>query len=117
MITMLLGTSAVSAAALMLPHDHYGNEDGCAYLASGTVEDDGLQYLTRRDLATFGSGCSFTNVAADASGNQRAEGICSHEGESYLTAEDHIISRPDDSGRISIYTATGEIWGELEPCL
>lgn len=114
---LLAGASAASAASLVLPHERYGNAEGCAYLATGNVDSDGMQYLTRDELSTYGSGCTFVSAAADTRGNQRAAGICFHEGEEMLTAEDFIVAAPLSSGSLKIYTASGETWGELEPCL
>jgi hypothetical protein len=116
LIAVTFATSA-SAASLELPHERYGNSEGCAYLATGNVDSDALQHLTRDYLATYGMGCAIVDVHADAAGNQRVAGICGYEGEEMLGAEDFIVAAPLSSGKLKIYTASGETWGELEPCL
>lgn len=116
-IVLVAGASAASAASLVLPHDRYGNKEGCEYLATGNVDSDGLQHLTKDYLATYATGCVIVDVHADPAGNQRAAGICGYEGEEMLGAEDFIVAAPLSSGTLKIYTATGETWGELEPCL
>ena len=116
-LTAISFATPVSAANLVLPHDRYGNKEGCDYLATGNVDSDALQHLTKDYLATYGMGCMIVSVHADPAGNQRAEGICSHEGEDMLGAEDFIVAAPLSSGHLKIYTASGETWGELEPCL
>jgi hypothetical protein len=114
---LLLSAGAASAASLVLPHDGYGNKEGCAFLATGSIDSDALQYLTSDALSTYGSGCHIVDVHADAAGNQRAEGICGYEGEEALGAEDFIVAAPLSTGTIRIFTAAGDVWGELEPCL
>lgn len=116
MSLMLTWAGTASAASLVLPHERYGNAEGCDFLATGNLDNDALQYLTRDELSTYGSGCSFVAVFADKAGNQRVAGICGYEGEEILGAEDFVIAAPASSGSIKIYTASGETWGELEPC-
>ena len=115
MIAMLLGATAVQATELALP-GNYGNEQGCAYLASGNLDGDELRYLTPQGLSSYGSGCDFVAVHADQYGNQLAQGICHYEGEDVLGAAAHVIAPPNDRGIVRIFTADGEIWAELEPC-
>jgi len=116
-IMLIAGASAASAANLVLPHDRYGNKEGCEYLATGNVDSDALQHLTKDYLATYAMGCMIVDVHADPAGNQRAEGICGYEGEEMMGAEDFIVAAPLSTGTLKIYTAAGETWGELEPCL
>lgn len=94
----------------------YGNADGCTYLATGHLDGDALRYLTSEEVVSYGSGCRFVAVHADGVGNQLAQGICSYEGEEFLGAQDYIITPPGSDGRVRVYTATGELWDELEPC-
>ncbi len=112
---LMLSATAGSAAELSLA-TAYGNQQGCAYLQSGVLDGDDLAYLTRRELGKYASGCEFVAVHADSHGNQLAQGICHFEGEDVLGAESHIIAPPDAAGAVRIFTATGEIWAELEPC-
>ncbi|PXA90385.1 hypothetical protein DMC47_27580 [Nostoc sp. 3335mG] len=114
-MTLIL-TATASAASLVLPNERYGNAEGCAFLETGALDGDTLRYLKRDELSSYGSGCSIVEVHADAAGNQRAEGICHYEGEDMLGAEDFVVAAPRPDGAIRIYTAAGEIWGELEPC-
>ena len=112
---MLLATASAAAAQLSLS-GNYGNPSGCAYLKTGDLDGDDLRYLTSESLSTYASGCDFVLVHADRSGNQLTQGICHHEGDELLTAETHIITPPDPSGGVRIYTGAGELWAELEPC-
>jgi hypothetical protein len=115
MIMMLLGAASVAGAELALP-GNYGNAEGCAYLKTNNLANDALLYLTPQGLSAYASGCDFVAVNADAYGNQLTQGICHHEGEEMLSAENHIITLPDAAGAIRVYTANGDIWAELEPC-
>jgi len=113
---LLAGAGSAFAASLVLPQDRYGNEEGCAFLASGDLDSDTLRYLTRDELSSYGTSCSVVWVAADKAGNQRAAAICSYEGKDMLGAEDFVVAAPLPPGSIKIFTAAGETWGELEPC-
>ena len=116
LLISLAGCTAALAQLITLPSD-YGNAAGCAYLATGNVDDDSLQFLTERELGGYGGGCSFAMAGADIGDTMLVHGICSHEGEETLTAESFIISPPYADGHIEILRANGELWGELEPCL
>ena len=115
MVLMLLASAGVAGAELALA-GNYGNAEGCDYLRTNNLTNDALLYLTPQRLSSYGSGCDFVAVAADAHGNQLAQGICHHEGEEILSAENHIITPPNAAGAVRIFTASGDIWAELEPC-
>ncbi len=111
----LAGSAPATAQLITLPSD-YGNAAGCEYLATGNVADDTLQFLTERELGAYGGGCSFAMAGADIGDTMLIHGICTHEGETTLTAESFIIQPPYEDGHIEILRANGELWGELEPC-
>lgn len=113
--SLLLCVAAI-AAELELPQAHYGNLGGCEYLATGNIDTDEMRYASRSELGAYASSCRFVHVTADTHGNQRAAGICSYEGEDFLTAEDFIIAPPLASGALAIYASDGERWAELSPC-
>jgi hypothetical protein len=113
-VTMLLTAGAAGAELALL--GNYGNAEGCAYLKTNNIDSDELLYLTPKGLSSYGSGCDFVAVHADGYGNQLTQGICHSEGEEMLNAQSHVITLPNEAGAVRIYTATGDIWAELEPC-
>ena len=110
---LLAGMVAASATSLVLP-GYFGNKEGCALLSTGELQDDMHQVLTREYLGSYGMSCTFVDVNADENGIQRADAICSHEGEEMMSAEDFIIA-PSEMG-MSVFTRDGELWGELRAC-
>ncbi len=110
---LLAGMVAASAANLVLP-GYFGNTEGCDFLRTGAFNDDMHQVLTRGHLGSYGMSCTFVDVNADDNGVQRADAICSHEGEEMMSAEDFIIA-PSMVG-MSVFTRDGELWGDLEAC-
>jgi hypothetical protein len=115
MIMLLLGAASVTGAELTLP-GNYGNAEGCTYLKTNDLLNDALLYLTPEGLSSYGSSCEFVAVYGDDEGNQLTEGICHYEGEDVLGVENHIITPPNAAGAVRIFTSSGELWAELEPC-
>lgn len=110
---LLAGMAAASAANLVLP-GYFGNKEGCEFLRTGEFQDDMHQVLTREYLGSYGMSCTFVDVNADDNGIQRADAICSHEGEETMSAEDFIIA-PNETG-MSVFTRNGDLWGALMAC-
>ena len=91
----------------------FGNKDGCAYAKSqeSTGSDD-FFLLTKDDVTTAASVCTFGKTIATSKGTITVAVTCEDEGD---TSQDVVDVVPVKSG-YSVVFKDGTKWGPLAPC-
>lgn len=113
----LLAGAALPAIAAELPIEgSWGNEAGCRILATGNYEGEDLVALTKTEVQTYVTNCSFVTVTPLENGTIVTTVICGHEGEAEQTLGLMRFSKSEDGKRWGVYAADGGSWGELDRC-
>lgn len=112
----LLVCSPGNAAELDIP-GNYGNEAGCRHAATGDFEGDDLLLLTRRDVSTYATLCSFVHLYPAEADSHVAVVTCGHEGEGYTTLGLMRVQKdPDGVDAYHIFDEDGATWGKAGRC-
>ena len=105
-----------TAAELDIPGP-YGNEKGCGYARTGDFVGDDLLLLTRKDVSTFVTSCSFVQIFPAEAESQVAIVTCGHEGEGETTLEMMRVQKSSDGvDAYRIFDQNGAMWGEVGRC-
>lgn len=105
------------AGQLNILHD-YGNAAGCRNLAAGDYGDDTMVYLTADGFSSYATGCEILEALRPRNDSYVVTAVCGHEGEEMMTVEMFRIQRPQDGAdAFEIFTAAGDLWARVEPCL
>lgn len=95
----------------------YGNEKGCAYAKTGDFVGDDLLLLTRKDVSTFVTSCSFVQIFPAEAESQVAIVTCGHEGEGETTVEMMRVQKsPDGVDAYLVFDQNGSMWGKAGRC-
>ncbi|WP_147448171.1 hypothetical protein [Mesorhizobium sp. YM1C-6-2] len=114
-LTVAVGVPAISAE-LDIP-GNYGNEAGCRHAATGDFEGDDLLLLTRRDVSTYATLCSFVHLYPAEADSHVAVVTCGHEGEGYTTLGLMRVQKdPDGVDAYHIFDEDGATWGKAGRC-
>ncbi len=114
-LTVAVGVPAISAE-LDIP-GNYGNEAGCRHAATGDFEGDDLLLLTRRDVSTYATLCSFAHLYPAEADSHVAVVTCGHEGEGYTTLGLMRVQKdPDGVDAYHIFDEDGATWGKAGRC-
>jgi hypothetical protein len=114
-LTVAVGVPAISAE-LDIP-GNYGNEAGCRHAATGDFEGDDLLLLTRRDVSTYATLCSFVHLYPAEADSHVAVVTCGHEGEGYTTLGLMRVQKdPDGVDAYHIFDEDGSTWGKAGRC-
>ena len=114
-LTVAVGVPAISAE-LDIP-GNYGNEAGCRHAATGDFEGDDLLLLTRRDVSTYATLCSFVHIYPAEADSHVAVVTCGHEGEGYTTLGLMRVQKdPDGVDAYHIFGEDGSTWGKAGRC-
>lgn len=119
LLAVLAGLQAVgpaAAAELDIP-GAYGNEAGCRYASTGNFEGDDLLLLTRREVSTFVTLCSFVQVLPAEADNHVITVMCGHEGEETTTLGMLRVQKSwDGVDAYLIFDDNGTMWGKVGRC-
>jgi len=115
-LAALIATSSVQAAELDIP-GAYGNEKGCAYARTGDFVGDDLLLLTRKEVMTFVTLCSFVQIFPAEADSQVAIVTCGHEGEGETTVEMMRVQKSQDGvDAYLVFDQNGTMWGKAGRC-
>ena len=104
------------AAELDIPGS-YGNEKGCAYAGRGDFVGDDLLLLTRNEVMTFVTSCSFVQIFPAEADSQVAIVTCGHEGEGETTLSMMRVQKSQDGVDAHlIFDQDGTMWGKAGRC-
>ena len=108
--------SQAFAAELDITGD-YGNAGGCHHARTGDIEGDDLLLLTRREVSTYATLCSFVQVFPAEAESHVMIVTCGHEGEDYTTLGMMRVQKSqDDVDAYLIFDETGTMWGKAGRC-
>src|SRR5690606_24770848 len=94
------------AAELDIPGD-YGNAGGCHHAKTGDIDGDDLLLLTRREVSTDATLCSFVQVFPAKADSHVIIVTCGHAGEDYTTLGMMRVQKsPDDVDAYLIFDET-----------
>jgi hypothetical protein len=115
-ILAALAVAQSHAAELDIPGD-YGNEAGCRHAKTGNYDEDDMVLLTRREVMTYATGCSFVQIYPAEADGQVAIVTCGHEGEDYTTLGLMRVQKaPDGVDAYLIFDEDGGMWGKVGRC-
>ena len=102
-LLVLSGAAPAGAGEALAAGAVYGNDPGCAMVASGGYgEDDSWVVVTRRYMRQHESACSFVQTLPDRYGPLFVSAICAGEGENWPATL--VVSAGEDGG-ISVSAA------------
>ncbi len=111
----LLALPALSAE-LDIPGD-YGNEAGCRHARTHDYSEEDMLLLTRRDVGTHVTSCSFVQVFPAEADNQVALVTCGHEGEAETTLGLLRVQKSQDGmDAYLVFDESGTMWGKAGRC-
>ena len=109
-------TFPATAAELDIP-GNYGNEAGCRHSATGNYDEDDMVLLTRREVMTYATGCSFVHLYPAEVDSHVAIVTYGHEGEQLITLGMMRVQKsPDGMDAYLIFDEDGGMWGKVERC-
>ena len=112
----VIAASPVAAAQIEID-GNYGNASGCAFAAGGNDFDDGMFYLTPREVSSYATGCSFLQALRTENGAFVVTVICSHEGEETQTLGLMRIQKAaDGSDAYEVFDDDGDLWKKVDRC-
>jgi hypothetical protein len=96
---------------------NYGNDAGCRHAATGNYDEDDMLLLTRRDVSTYATMCSFVQLYPAEANSQVAIVTCGHEGEDYTTLGLMRVQKSRDGvDAYLIFDQDGAMWGKVGRC-
>jgi len=113
-VALPLGIS--SAAELDIP-GNYGNEAGCRHAVTNDYSEEDMLLLTRRDVGTQVTLCSFVQIFPAETDSQVAIVTCGHEGEAETTLGMMRVQKsPDGMDAYLVFDEDGTMWGKAGRC-
>ena len=114
-LAVVVATTA-NAAELDIP-GNYGNEAGCRHARTNDYSEEDMLLLTRRDVGTYVTLCSFVQIFPAEADNQVAIVTCGHEGDEATTLGLMRVQKaPDGVDAYLIFDQDGTMWGKAGRC-
>jgi hypothetical protein len=108
--------TSATAAELDIP-GNYGNEAGCRHAKTNDYSEEDMLLLTRRDVGTHVTLCSFVQIFPAEADSQVAIVTCGHEGEAETTLGLMRVQKsPDGVDAYLIFDQDGTMWGKAGRC-
>jgi hypothetical protein len=118
--SVLFGAVLAGAPALSAELDipgNYGNEAGCRHAVTNDYSEEDMVLLTRRDVSTHVTLCSFVQIFPAEADSQVTIVTCGHEGEGETTLGMMRVQKsPDGMDAYLIFDETGTMWGKAGRC-
>lgn len=111
-----LGAIRASAAELDIP-GNYGDEAGCRHAKTNDYSEEDMLLLTRRDVSTHVTLCSFAQIFPAEGDGQVVIVTCGHEGDEAITLGLMRVQKaPDGVDAYRVFDQDGSMWGEVRRC-
>ncbi len=95
----------------------YGNEAGCRHARTNDYSEDDMVLLTRKNVSTYVTMCSFVQIFPAEADSQVMIVTCGHEGESYTTLGLMRVQKSqDDLDAYLVFDEAGTLWGKVGRC-
>jgi len=115
-VSIVVPPGISSAAELDIP-GNYGNEAGCRHAVTNDYSEEDMLLLTRRDVGTHVTLCSFVQIFPAEADSQVAIVTCGHEGEGETTLGMMRVQKsPDGMDAYVIFDQNGTEWGKVGRC-
>jgi hypothetical protein len=116
LVQLVLAATRVSAAELDIP-GNYGNEAGCRHARMNDYSEEDMLLLTRRDVGTHVTLCSFVQIFPAEADSHVAIVTCGHEGDEATTLGLMRVQKsPDGVDAYLIFDQDGTMWGKAGRC-
>ncbi|MBX3576769.1 MAG: hypothetical protein KF723_06140 [Rhizobiaceae bacterium] len=110
-----MAAGAAHAATLDLAGVN-GNAAGCAAEAGAYPHSEDKLILRADAVEGYESYCEFVQVLMSKAGAAVVTLLCGGEGETWIN---HIVvspADPEDHNKRQVFQASGDLWGEVQPC-
>lgn len=115
-LALFLMATPAFAAELDIPGD-YGNEAGCRHARTNDYSEDDMVLLTRKNVSTYVTMCSFVQIFPAEADSQVMVVTCGHEGEGETTLGLMRVQKSQDGmDAYLIFDETGTMWGKAGRC-
>jgi hypothetical protein len=114
---LLLLSFPAFAVELDIPGD-YGNEAGCRHAKTNDYSEDDMVLLTRQNVSTYVTMCSFVQIFPAEAESQVMIVTCGHEGEENTTLGLMRVQKSQDGmDAYLVFDEAGTMWGKVGRCL
>lgn len=104
------------AVELDIPGD-YGNEAGCRHAKTNDYSEDDMVLLTRKNVSTYVTMCSFVQIFPAEADSQVMIVTCGHEGEGETTLGLMRVQKSQDGmDAYLVFDEAGTLWGKVGRC-
>ena len=119
-LVLILGLMSVAVPAETAELDiagNYGNEAGCRQAETGDFDNDDMLLLTRKDVSTYVTMCSFVQIFPAEADSQVMVVTCAHEGDELTTLGLMRVQKSQDGvDAYLIFDEDGTMWGKAGRC-
>ncbi|MBL8575808.1 MAG: hypothetical protein JNK47_01155 [Mesorhizobium sp.] len=104
------------AVELDIPGD-YGNEAGCRHARTNDYSEDDMVLLTRKNVSTYVTMCSFVQIFPAEANSQVMIVTCGHEGQGETTLGLMRVQKSEnDMDGYLVFDEAGTLWGKVGRC-
>ena len=113
---LLLLAAPAFAVELDIAGD-YGNEAGCRHARTNDYSEDDMVLLTRRNVSTYVTMCSYVQIFPAEAESQVMIVTCGHEGEDFTTLGLMRVQKVRDGmDAYLVFDEAGTLWGKVGRC-